>query len=93
MTVFELKPNDHHKSFHGKAIVIKTTRGGVLLKSYDTIVCEVNRAGRFVRHWGGYSATTMRHINAFLAAFGVEGGGKAWWDALPVEKFSYSKMC
>ena len=34
----------------------------------------------------GYSATTMRHINAFIEMFGISGGGKKWWDALPVEE-------
>jgi len=28
----------------------------------------------------------MRHINAFIEMFGISGGGKKWWDALPVEE-------
>ena len=27
----------------------------------------------------------MRHVNSFLQAEGVNGGGKAWWDKQPVE--------
>jgi hypothetical protein len=26
----------------------------------------------------------MNHINSFLDAFGISGGGKAWWMALEV---------
>lgn len=35
--------------------------------------------------WGGYSATTMRHVNSFLSFYDINGGGKAWWDMQPVE--------
>lgn len=34
---------------------------------------------------GGYSATTMRHVNSFLSFYDMNGGGKAWWDTQPVE--------
>lgn len=54
--------------------------------SYDTTVCKIDKSGEFVRMWEGYSATTMRHINAFIEMFGISGGGKKWWDALPVEE-------
>ena len=27
----------------------------------------------------------MNHIDSFLALYDVNGGGKKWWDALPVE--------
>ena len=30
------------------------------------------------------NGTTMRRINAFLAFYGIEGGGKAWWNSLEV---------
>jgi hypothetical protein len=26
----------------------------------------------------------MKHINAFLDVFGIDGGGKAWWTSLEV---------
>lgn len=51
-----------------------------------TTVCKIDKSGEFVRMWEGYSATTMRHINAFIEMFGISGGGKKWWDALPVEE-------
>lgn len=82
MFVSELIPggDDRAKSFYGKAKVIEKD-GETLLQSYDTIVCKIDKNGEFVRMWAGYSATTMRHVNAFIDRFGISGGGKAWWDA------------
>lgn len=83
MKIYDLRPTDYHKSFYGKALVIENG-DRIQLRSYDTIVCSVVN-GHFVRHWTGYSATTMRHINSFLDQCGIPGGGKAWWDRQPVE--------
>lgn len=80
----ELQPNDNRKSFYGKAKVVQLDNGTVALQSYSTIVGRIEN-GEFIRTWSGYSATTMRHVNAFLAAFGLPGGGKSWWDSLPVK--------
>ena len=86
--ITELTPDNSRKSFYGKARVL--SRGNVhVLQSYNTYVCMIDGAGRVLRLWGGYSATTMRHVNAFLSTFGKDGGGKAWWDALPVERFDW----
>ena len=87
MRIYELTPGgyDRVKSFYGKAKVIEKD-GETLLQSYDTTVCKIDKSGEFVRMWEGYSATTMRHINAFIEMFGISGGGKKWWDALPVEE-------
>ena len=82
---YELSPiGCSQKSFYGKAHVIR--EGNVLkLKSYETIVCKYDAdTDRFTRLWGGYSATTMRHVNAFLLECGWPCRNKAWWDALPV---------
>lgn len=78
MANFELKPNNNRKSFYGKAEVIERDNGDIELRSYNTIVARI-RNGQFERLWSGYSATTMRHVNAFLDYFGISGGGKAWW--------------
>lgn len=87
MRIYELTPGgyDRAKSFYGKAKVIEKD-GETLLQSYDITVCKIDKSGEFVRMWEGYSATTMRHINAFIGMFGISGGGKKWWDALPVEE-------
>ena len=84
MKSYELTPmgNDKAKSYYGKARVIEKDNGEKVLLSYDTEVCKITKSGEFVRLWGGYSATTMRHVNSFLELFNIAGGGKAWWDTL-----------
>ena len=75
--------NDVQKSFYGKAKVIELDNGDIELTSYNTIVCRIHN-GIFQRLWDGYSATTMRHINAFVDFYGIKGGGKAWWNSLEI---------
>lgn len=82
--LFELSCTGNRKSFYGKAKVIITPGGVKRLLSYDTVVCEIDNAGNFRRLWSGYSATTMRHINAFIDLYGIPGGGAAWWRSLEV---------
>ena len=72
------------KSFYGKAVVIEHDNGEKELLSYNTIVCKLLPTGEFVRLWPGYSATTMRHVNAFLYHYGYSYGGKTWWDTVTV---------
>ena len=84
MKTFELVCRDR-KSFYGKARVVEN-RGIKTLYSYNTAVCKINRNGKFIRLWAGYSATTMRHVNAFLDEYGIDGGGKSWWDKQPIGK-------
>ena len=71
------------KSYYGKAKVSEYEDGDVELKSYDTVVCRIHK-GKFERLWVGYSATTMRHINSFIEFYGIEGGGKSWWNNLEI---------
>ena len=75
--------HDTRKSFYGKAKQI-TKSNRILCQSYDTIVGYIEN-GIFHRTWKGYSATTMRHVNSFLIENGISGGGKKWWDSLPIE--------
>lgn len=82
----ELRPTNGRKSFYGKAGVIQKENGDIELRSYNTIVARIRNC-KFERLWSGYSATTMNHINAFLDAFGIKGGGKAWWTALEVVEY------
>lgn len=85
MKQYELPCLDSRKSFYGKAHVIENEDGSKLLKSYSTIVCSIDASGTFRRHWGGESATTMRHVNSFLSLFNMQGGGITWWREQPVE--------
>lgn len=86
MKTYELPCYDSRKSFYNKANVIEDDNGTKALQSYSTIVASVDTNGEFHRHWGGYSPTTMRHVNSFLAHFNIEGGGKSWWDDLETER-------
>lgn len=84
MSKFYLQPIDGRKSFYGKAVV-KSVGNRLILQSYHTDVAEYDRdTETFRRLWGGYSATTMRHVNAFAAYLGMNAGGKKWWESLPV---------
>ena len=82
---FYLKPI-HEKSFYKKAVVIEKKNGTKELYSYNTLVCRINADGGFERIWQGYSATTMRHVNAFLNHYGMETQNKKWWDSLANKK-------
>lgn len=87
MKVYDLPVmQGREKSFYGKAKVIEEDNGEKVLQSYNTRVCKITSGGKFVKMWSGYSVTTMRHINSFLSFCGIDGGGKSWWDALPVEE-------
>lgn len=77
--IYDLPCLDSQKSFYGKAKVIEKPDGEKVLQSYNTEVCKITAAGRFVRLWSGESATTMRHVNSFLQFFGIAGGGLNWW--------------
>ena len=85
MKTYYLSPiNDNRKSYYNKAVVIESDNGEKVLKSYNTEVAEITPENEFIRLWSGYSATTMRHVNSFISLFNISGGGKAWWQSLPV---------
>lgn len=87
---WETTPNGcgrNQKSFYGKARCLITEKGCYLL-SYDTIVCSLhanNDTGEINvlrRYWMEYSATTAKHINAFLYNFNLRGLDKKEWESL-----------
>ena len=88
MTITYELPATHQKSFYGKAHVIVSDDNKLYLQSYDTIVARIDRNG-FHRLWNGWSATTAKHINAFLTRYAgmvqMWKLSKAEWEALPVE--------
>lgn len=79
--MYEL-PSYDRKSFYGKAFVIEKN-GVIYLRSYNTIVAKIEK-GVFIRVWGGYSATTMRHVNSFLIHHGCRKISKKEWEAMEV---------
>lgn len=62
---YELMPHDGRKSFYHKAVVSVNDDGSETLYSYNTPIITRTISGEFRRHWGGWSATTGRHIAAF----------------------------
>ncbi len=60
-----LIPKDGRKSFYGKAIVRTDSAGNETLISYGTPVLRRTPSGDLIRLWGGWTATTGRHIRAF----------------------------
>ncbi len=81
MTMFNLEPMvGHNKSFYGKAKIYDCGNGLYALLSYDTTVAMGKMDGTIYRTWGGYSATTMRHIQSFAAFLGTAVGGKRDWE-------------
>lgn len=75
---FELNPVTSQKSFYGKAIVYCFADGSRLLRSYDTPVAYMAADGTISRLWGGWSATTGKHVASFC------GLNKKGFMALPL---------
>ena len=75
--VYELIPQDGHKSFYGKAKVFTDSNGHEYLQSYETVVVVRDAMGRLFRCWDNWSATTGRHVRAFC------GLDKKGYTALP----------
>lgn len=86
---YYLMPGDGRKSFYNKALVKVWDDGCRELYSYNTLVMT-EKDGKYVRSWGGYSATTMRHVRSFM--------GRAWnssmWRGMEVGKaYTYREIC
>ena len=86
------------KSFYGKAqAYFSAVENGYVLRSYETRVLTFNpQTKQIMRTWRGYSATTMRHVNAFMNMLSAElgtpmTGGKKWWCSLPMNEFTEIK--
>lgn len=62
---YELMPRTSQKSFYGKALVLTFSDGSKVLQSYSTWVAKIDANGNITRLWGGWSATTGKHIAAF----------------------------
>lgn len=77
------------KSYYGKARV-RTENDGTFLRSYNTDVCKITTDGVFCRLWGGFSRTTLNHVNDFRRLFGLAPLNKKAWESLPVSAESES---
>jgi hypothetical protein len=76
---YDIYPNTSQKSFYGKAHVWELKDGTRVLQSYQTYVARFTPSGDIIRMWGGWSATTGKHIAAFC------GMNKKAFTALPLE--------
>lgn len=65
MKMYDLRPVDGRKSFYGKAVVMVGNDGSETLYSYNTAIIKRLKDGTLEKLWGGWSATTGRHIKAF----------------------------
>lgn len=54
-----------------------------MLISYETHVASVVNK-KIVRHWDGYSMSTLKHINMFLDYNGIEKINKKIWESMPI---------
>ena len=76
MVKYYLTPIDGRKSFYGKAVV-KIDGTCKRLYSYDTLVCEIEGERVTLHDKWDYSATTLRHVKAFLIQNGFVADSKA----------------
>ena len=89
LTVDDLNGGNVQRSFYGKARIATYKNGrtfNTYLISYNTAVCMLDSAGRFIRLWNGYSATTAKHIERFMNRYGLHGVNKAEWLNMPIGK-------
>ena len=70
------------EGFGGRALIIPTD-SGYILKSYYTEVAEI-RDGEFLKLWGGFSVTTLKHINIFRSFANMSTLSKREWIELEV---------
>lgn len=82
---YYLMPTDGRKSFYGKAFVEINTAGTETLYSYGTPIISRNKRGNLKKLWGGWSATTGRHIKSFC------GLNKKEFEQLPHTFTTYEK--
>ena len=78
MKISTVNPTNNQKSFYNKAVQIEL-EDRIFLKSYDTIVCFIDKDQTVKRLWPDYSATTMKHVNSFLENNGLPKCGKKEW--------------
>lgn len=81
----ELIPTNGRKSFWNKAIVLDDLNGTRYLKSYNTIMCSVDKNKIVKRHDDNTSHTTRTHVKSFLDTFAPYFEYKKFWD-LKIEK-------
>ena len=65
---------------NNRALMIEN-ENHVYLQSYDTLIIDVDKIkGTVNKLWGGYSVTTLKHINIFMRRYGMGFDKKSWLD-------------
>ena len=72
MREFDLPCLEARKSFYGKAKIIELDNGTKQLKSYNTIVGEIDNNNNYISLWDGKTQTTTRHIKSFKKYYNLE---------------------
>ena len=75
MTTYSLRPQyENVKSYYNKAQVLHIDGENILLYSYTTLVCSVNKKLRIFYLYDKYdhSQTTLRHVKEFLQQHGFK---------------------
>lgn len=72
MREFDLPCFDARKSFYGKAKIIELDNGIKQLKSYNTIVAQIDNNNNYIALWDGKTQTTARHIKSFKKYYNLE---------------------
>lgn len=92
---YELKPfHTNQKSFYRKAMVTVSYNDDcmyLVLQSYDTnvVMVKISKGGmpHVQKLWGGYSATTLRHVNELLMQEGFPKLSASEWRSMEIGKF------
>lgn len=63
--------------------IILDTGDSVILRSYYTDVCEIEKSTlKFTKLWSGFSNTTLKHINLFRKRYNLDTISKYDWVML-----------
>ena len=69
---------------NNRAIVIEDANK-TYLQSYDTLILVTDKETQeTVKLWGGYSVTTMKHINEYLRSISRNALNKKEWESITV---------
>lgn len=72
------------EGFGGRALIIPDG-DNLILRSYYTDVCRYDRkTDTITRTWGGFSVTTLKHINIFRQFLGFDTISKREWIEMEV---------
>ena len=66
--------------FNNRAVIIPVDNGYILKSYYTNVAAFID--GKFIKLWGGFSVTTLKHINAFRRYLKLDYLSKREWIEL-----------